>query len=278
MKGQWLLAALAALGAGLSVCRGALAHDFWIQPSRFHLAPGEPLSLAVLVGHGAERERWRMRLKRITALADIGPDGARHDLRDTLREGTGTPDAELRLQALGLHVLTLTTNFAQNSLPADRFEDYLRDEGLTPAIAARRRARTSGEPGRERYDRRAKALVRIGPASPLGSARATRPVGLSLEITPEIDPYRPGRAITLPVRVTFEGRLLPGALVKLTDLENDAEPAEAHVTDRSARAVFRLPRSGAWTLSVVWTKPVENDPDVDFETTFSSLTFGVPLS
>ncbi len=275
MEGR-LRTALAAALAGLAAGGGAFAHDFWIQPSRFHLAPGEPVSLAVLVGHGPERERWRMRLKRVTALADIGPDGARRDLRAVLREGPDAPDAELRLPAPGLHVLTLTTNFAQNSLPADRFEAYLRDEGLTPAIAARRRAGTSGEPGRERYDRRAKALVHVGAASARGSQRATRRVGLSLEITPEIDPYRPGRAKALPVRVAFEGRSLPGALVKLTDLANDAEPVETHITDRSARAVFRLPRSGAWTLSVVWTKPVADDAEVDFETTFSSLTFGFP--
>jgi hypothetical protein len=29
-------------------------------------------------------------------------------------------------------------------------------------------------------------------------------------------------------------------------------------------------------MSVVWTKPLTNASDADYETTFSSLTFGVP--
>lgn len=267
-----------ALGCVVTVgaCGPALAHDLWIQPGRFVVETGGTTPVAVLVGHGADRERWRMRLKRVTAFDDVTPGGARHDRRDTLREAPGAPDAELRLDDPGVHVLVLTTNAALSTLSADTFEAYLREEGLTPAIEARRRSGTTGAPGRERYDRRAKALVQVGASSNRRPSRAVVPVGLSLEITPDVDPLHPGRAKALPVVVTFEGRPLPGARVKLTDLRHDAEPLEIRDTDRRGRAVFRLPRSGAWLLSVIWTRPVTGDPDADFETTFSSLAFGPP--
>ena len=45
------------------------------------------------------------------------------------------------------------------------------------------------------------------------------------------------------------------------------------VTDGQGRARFPM-RPGAWMLNVVWSNPSERDPRADFETIFSSLTFG----
>jgi uncharacterized GH25 family protein len=77
------------------------------------------------------------------------------------------------------------------------------------------------------------------------------------------------------VRVLYEGRPLAGALVKLTDLAHDAAPLEQHRTDGEGRAGFVMPTGGAWMMDVVWTKPL-TDEGVDFETVFSSLSFGFP--
>jgi hypothetical protein len=74
--------------------------------------------------------------------------------------------------------------------------------------------------------------------------------------------------------VIYEGRALAGATVKLTDLSHDATPFEVHVTDRSGRASFSMPGSGTWLLNVIWTKPLPRAAETDFETVFSSLSFG----
>jgi uncharacterized GH25 family protein len=74
--------------------------------------------------------------------------------------------------------------------------------------------------------------------------------------------------------VFYEGQPLAGALVKFTDLERDAVPVETHVTDPSGRASFKMPARGSWLLNVIWTKPQTSSRDTDFETIFSSLTFG----
>ena len=74
----------------------------------------------------------------------------------------------------------------------------------------------------------------------------------------------------------YEGKPLEGALVKLTHLENDASPLEAHLTDRMGRATFAMPAEGSWLLNVIWTKPLPRSRETDFETIFSSLSFGFP--
>ena len=67
---------------------------------------------------------------------------------------------------------------------------------------------------------------------------------------------------------------LAGALVKLTDLEHDANPIEMHLTDEKGRATFSVRELGAWLLNVIWTEVAPASSDVDFQTTFSSLSFG----
>ncbi len=74
----------------------------------------------------------------------------------------------------------------------------------------------------------------------------------------------------------YRGRRLANATVKLRSLEADERPLAVAVTDRNGRASFRVPATGGWLLNVIWGEPVAGDPKVDFDTTFSSLTFGYP--
>lgn len=253
----------------------ALAHDFWIQPSHFWIAPGGTTSLGILVGHGPARQRWVLRLNRVVALFSIGPSGRRVDHRSKLSQGTYAPDAAINFPVPGLHVIAFENIASVNSLPSDRFNDYLRAEGIRPAIEWRQKTGATGQPGREIYSRRAKALVQVGRPSPGRQAQATIRLGITLEIVPDVNPYSPGASRALPVRVFYRGRPQPGAFVKLTNLADDERPVETHTTNAAGRAFFRLPRSGEWQFNVVWTRPVR-DPDADFETVFSSLTFGFP--
>jgi hypothetical protein len=48
------------------------------------------------------------------------------------------------------------------------------------------------------------------------------------------------------------------------------------VTDDAGVASFSMPTRGSWLVSVVWTRRLADAADADYETTFSSLTFGFP--
>src|SRR5208282_6128740 len=122
----------------------------------------------------------------------------------------------------------------------------------------------------------AKAIVQIGPPDASSQLQVTRPLGLPLEIVPEADPYARPQPRALPIRVIYEGKFLEGALVKLTHLEDDAAPLETHMTDQMGRATFVMPTEGSWLLNVIWTRPLARSRETDFETIFSSLSFGFP--
>jgi uncharacterized GH25 family protein len=91
---------------------------------------------------------------------------------------------------------------------------------------------------------------------------------------PDQSPYllKPGQR--LGVRVLYQGRPLPGATVMLTNLEFDRRPLDTQVSDRSGHVSFAPPRVGSWLVNVLWTRSIQGNPAADFDTTFSSLTFG----
>jgi uncharacterized GH25 family protein len=256
----------------ISLCLPARAHDFWLQPGRFKISPGASTPLTLQVGHGTARQRSKIPLRRISRFAAIGADGAVVDLRPTLHPGGATDDGVLALAQAGTHLLLLETdNKAQSHLPALRFNDYLRAEGLAPAQAERERSKSTSRDGSENYSRCAKVIVQVGQDV---SGRVTVPVGLPLEIVPGLHPHAPQQSGRFPIEVLYFGKPLAGATIKLTNLDHDAEPFETHVSDGHGRAGFSMPQSGRWMMNVVWTKARPRGSDTDFETIFSSLSFG----
>lgn len=270
----------AALLLGLSMGSRAspvAAHDFWVQPREYWITPDALTSMTLQVGHGPFRQRSPIPARRITRFQAIAVEGAPVDLRGQLRLGQPEEDGAFRLKNPGAYVLVLQTDdSAQTHLPAIRFNDYLKVEGLTPAWEQRARLHRMDADGSERYSRCAKSIVQVGPPGTGAEGQVSKPVGLPLEIVPEANPYGVPRSAIFPVRVVYAGRPLAGALVKLTDLTNDASPLEVHVTDHDGRARFTMPRSGTWLLNVIWTKALPPSDETDFETIFSSLSFGFP--
>ena len=51
---------------GLGIAREGNAHEFWVQPNEFQIAPGAALSLTLQVGDGSMRQRSPIPLHRIT--------------------------------------------------------------------------------------------------------------------------------------------------------------------------------------------------------------------
>lgn len=266
----------AALVAGTILAAQADAHDFWIQPQAYWSQADASIPITLQVGHGAERQRSQIRSSRIARVVAFAPDGSTHDLRPDLQLRGASDDGHLHVDIPGTYVVVLETdNGGRSALPAQRFNKYAQDEGLTSALDHRQRTGKMTADAAESYRRVTKAIVQVGTVGTQSESHITTPLGLPLEIVPERNPYAaPGN--DLPIRVYFEGQPLAGALVKLTRLEHDDAPVEERRTDPSGRASFSLTASGSWLLNVVWTKPVAGPSDVDFDTTFSSLTFGFP--
>jgi hypothetical protein len=196
-----LLAALALI----SLATPAAAHDFWVQPKTYWPDTDAATPLTLQVGHGPERQRSAIRRARIAGVFALGPDGRRLDLGEALQPG-GADDGRVRLAEAVLHVLALETDsHAESHQPAARFNAYLVDEGLTPAIEARRRLGRTEVDGAERYGRVSKALIQVGPVDAASQRRERRagPVWPAAGDRAGAIAYAPNRATDLPVRVSL---------------------------------------------------------------------------
>ncbi len=248
----------------------AAAHDFWIDLPRYHQPADTPIAVRFLIGDTAV-EPWETLWRKVVSLRDYGPAGVT-DLQAGIRPQTTTDSggATISLAGAGTHVIAFESAIAENDIAAAEFNEYASHEGLTPALAARKAAGAQATRGRETYSRRAKALVQVGTAA---TANATKAVGLTLEITPETNPYALAPGQPLVLRVDWHGRPLAGASVVLEPLDGRAAHGTPVITDSAGHARFPAPAKGRWRANVVWTQPITH-PRAEFDTVFSSLTFG----
>jgi uncharacterized GH25 family protein len=262
---------LALLALLATAAQPALAHDFWISLDRWQVPGDDQLQADLRVGTGAEPEPWQMRPERVVSFRTIAPDRTIEDRTDLLAppDTLEWHDAVVPFSGTGTHMLVFETTPALSDLEAVAFDEYVAHEGLSAVAAHRAALKTRGSPGRELYARRAKALVQVGTDC---SPHALQPLGLSLEIVPLVNPHCTQQD-TLPVEVRFRGRPLAGGLVRMESLSSPAGEIEQR-TDANGRASFAMPKTGNWKISLVWSVPIENNPQADYDTLFSSLSFG----
>ena len=240
----------------------ASAHDFWLSLDRYRIAPGGAVAASFLVGEASAAEPWTYRPERVVSLRSMGPEG----LRDHSAELTGQ-GSHLRFSDSGTHVLAFETTPALSVLPPERFAPYVADEKLT-LVAAHRLTRMA-TPGRELYARRAKAVIQVG--SILSDA-PLRPLGLSLELIPVTHPLAP-RTGPLTFTLLYRGKPLGGAKVECIRLDRPM-PVQQRTSDAEGRSSCAIPSEGRWLIGSIWSVPIADTRQADYDTLFTSLTFG----
>ncbi len=262
----------AVIAIALTVPGIACAHDFWLMPRDFQVDRPSGIRVFFNIGHDSRPEPWNLRADKVVALRVHGPRAV-VDLRSAVvpRTATTTGFAAVPLSEVGTHMVAFESTRSVSDLPAARFNEYVAEEGLTGVAAHRAATGATNRNGRETYSRRAKAFIQVGDKV---TDQVLEPVGHTLEIVPEKHPYALGTDGRLPVRVYFRGKPLAGALVRQTDLNGNARSVAKTVTDREGLATFTVPGRSAWRLNVIWSEPVTGNSQAEFDTIFTSLTFG----
>jgi uncharacterized GH25 family protein len=241
------------------------AHDFWIEPSSFHPEPGSIVAIGLRAGQGFVGDPVRRSSESIEQF--IAREGDREE-QVTGSEGSD-PAGILMTGGRETAIVAYRSRPAYIELPADRFEDYLRLEGLE-AIVARRRERGKGAtPGLEYFTRYAKAL--LTGQSP--SRAVTRPVGFEMEIVPDADPTRKSGAFA--GAVLYRGAPLPGALVVAMPRANPSERSTVR-TDARGTFTFAMLKPGVWLIKSVHMVETGWLSRADWQSSWASLTFEVP--
>lgn len=252
--------------------RLAAAHDYWIEASHFWLQPGDRVLFYLRVGEYLAGQPATFSLGRVVRF-HIDNATRRFEVLPLQRDPAGT----VRLHDSGLQVVSFENRPAYIELPAEQFNSYLQAEGLEAVLAARQEAGTSDQPGKEAYSRCAKSLLWVGgdPPAEGGAALHDKPVGLTLELLAETNPYRLQAPAPLTVRLLHQGQPVSGALVMAL---NKSAPNEVQHVQSGAdgRAGFDLRRSGLWLVKAVHMVPATPEAPEDWRSYWASLTFELP--
>lgn len=260
MRGIWRCW-MGALGLAVA----AQAHQFWIEPSTFEPAAGEIVRVSVFVGErfaGEPFARDGTHIKRFELVTDAGA-------AKVIGRSGATPAGMARMSNDGLGILVYESNPRVSELPANRFETYLREEGLESVIAQRAARGESQAAGTEAYHRCAKSIVKCGSGSGSGFDRE---VGLPLEIIPLNNPLAWSSEKPLRVRVLFEGKPLAGARLVAMNRSAPQQHVELRTSD-AGEAEIVINRDGEWLLTTIHMIRAASAADTDWVSYWSSLTF-----
>ncbi len=254
-----------AVAAIFAMNASVAAHDFWIEPSTFHPAPGAILALRLRVGKdylGDPLPRNNALIERFVALRS-------GDAREVIGREGGDPAGLLRIDQPGLYVIGYRSKSTFVELQPDRLEQYIAEEGLERIHTIRAARGDNAKPWQEIFSRCAKSMVWTGSGP---SSNATRPINLRLEIVPEKNPYALNGGERLPIQLLFESRPLPGALI--TAIAADDPAARVRIrTDRKGHALVPLAREGEWLIKAVHVVPAPAGAAAEWESLWASLTF-----
>jgi uncharacterized GH25 family protein len=256
---------IATIAAVLLATGDLHAHDFWIEPSTFHPAPGVIVAVGLRVGQdfvGDPVPRLSSSIEQffVRQGGDMQPINGMENI---------DPAGWLRADGEATAVIAYRSASSFTELPADKFEDYLRQEGLDRIIVARTQRKERDKPGKERFYRYAKALL-TGKAA---SDAAIKPLGFAYEIVPDADPTV--LSATFGGRALYNGKPLAGALV-VAMLHSDPSVRLTARSDERGAFSFQMPRAGVWLIKSVHMVRAWFFSDADWESLWASLTFEAP--
>lgn len=255
------------------------AHEFWLAPVTVPLVAGDSARLTLRVGEYFEGELIGFSTSQTLDLRQYSASG-NIDLQALLPRNTSASALLVPLPAPGIHMVIFNSNPSTINLSADAFHAYLHDEGLDFIKAQRKAAGIAETPGRERYRRFVKTLIRVAPKSGAVSSQAIKAdfvhstlTGQRLEILPINNPMLMLPGDVLGVRVVFDGQPLKDALLKAWHRRGSQTLIIRAKTAADGSAAFDLPYAGPWMISVVHMVPVLDVKDIDWDSLWSNLSF-----
>lgn len=265
--GRPLRTVLAALA--LASAWPAAAYEFWMMAEPFSAAVGAPVSFTLHAGEYFLGDQLPIAARQADAIQLYSKTDARNLLGELPADGS-LPALTMTFPRPGTYVLAYDTLPALNTLDAGRFHAYLHEEGLDRIIRLRQEAGVAEMPGRERYRRHVKTLVRVGGKADGTYAALT---GQRLEIVPSADPLAKAAGDTLSFTLFFDSKPLAGALVKAWHREGAQTLVVYSHTAQDGKVALTLPHAGAWMISVMHMIRTSDAAEADWDSFSASLTF-----
>jgi len=249
----------------------ALAHDYWLEPASFFPPVGESVNVHLHVGDHFKSEAERPFQKKPTVKFQLISAKETLDLAAAGQEDK-KPVAQVTAKTAGNYLIALERGPQTIKLAADKFNAYLKEEGLEAILEMRRKAGEDKAEGRERYSRYIKSLLQAGEQR---DDTYKQVVGQRLEIVPQANPYKLKAGDELTVQVLFEGKPLKGAKLFAFQRAEDKISTQTFTTSDAGQAAIKLDKPGVWLVRLVHMRRCTGDAEVDWESFWAAYTFSL---
>jgi uncharacterized GH25 family protein len=253
----------------LSLTGTAGAHDFWLYPEAHRQAAPGGGEIRIFLGQEndvTELERRPAHFIRFEA------HGAAGVVPTTGKSGPTSPAGRVELPAEDIYSIIYESRHGYVELPAEKFQHYLAEEGLTDILEERTRRNETAQPGSEAFARYAKALVKVGAAT----TGYDRKVGMPAELVATVDPFRGGDDGFLEFQLWYLGKPRAGASIELFTIgELSVKSVETAVSDADGRVRFANPGVGRWMVAGTVARRAAPPIEAHWESFWTSITFEV---
>jgi uncharacterized GH25 family protein len=246
-----------------------MSHEFWLQPKKFRYQVGEEMNVDFMVGEGFVGEFWDMSRHKVEKL-EMLTIGGKRDLLKAVKLTKGK-SLSFKFERPGTHLLVMQSNAAYIELEAEKFNAYLKEDGLDDILDERKKFGELNKPSRENYTRFSKLLVQSGN---LRDDTYKRKAGLRMEIIPDKNPYALVSGDYLQCQVLFDGKPSAHTLVKVWSHIGEKTFLQNIYTENDGNIKFPISNKGPWMVSSVRMIHSETDP-ATYHSLWASLVFGV---
>lgn len=245
------------------------AHEFWLQPKKFKYALGEEIKLDFMVGESFTGEFWDLKRHKAEKM-ELHRLGGVRDLAKEVKATTGN-NLVFKADQEGTYLFSLQSNAAYIELEGEKFNDYLKEDGLDYILDERTKSGSLSKKSTEFYSRYAKVLVQAGNKA---DDTYKKKLGLRYEIIPDQNPYTLKAGDHLQCRVLFEGKPAAHALVKVWNKVNNTTFLQNIYTENDGTMRFPISASGPWMVSSVRMIHSEK-AGAEYHSLWASLVFGI---
>lgn len=257
----------------LTISAPLFSHEFWLAPQHFIFQRGEEINIRLRVGEGFIGENW---------------NGSRKDVHqfklhfaettdDLIAQLGDAPGDSLQFKIFEEGTAMISFNNANRliTLNAKAFNAYLEEDGIREAIDFRTQKNETDSAGKEYYQRTVKTILQVGTKYTDQILQRTE---LMLDIVPLTHPYRFTQTASMPVQVLFNRQPLAGKMMRIWHRVGGTVTVNSQLTDEDGKLSIQIKPEGEWMISCVAMKRIENDPEAQWQSYWSSLTWGYTRS
>ena len=260
--------AVALLAGGAAVLQ---AHDFWVVPQLFKVPEGWAVHVAGQTGMNFPESLSAIESGRV-AEAELVSADSRKPVTKSYRSGNSLM-MEARPETAGQWWVAVALETRPIRMSASQFDTYLEHDGVWDVLEERRSSGTSSDSVDERYTKYAKALVQVGEGGPEAYDRR---VGHPIEFVPLEDPFSLHPGDRFRARLLWRGEPLADQVVFAGRAGAGAGPTSHARTGPDGVVEFPVFVSGAWYLKAIHMAEDTDDPEVEYRSNWTTLTFRVP--